>query len=73
MPKPKQSKLSPRQHAQSIAYLALVVGGILSYVAAEIILAVRPHPYHWLMALVGGVLIGLIVFGVAWWQWSHRA
>ena len=72
MPKKKSSKLTPKQHAESIAYLGLFVGFILAYVPAEIILAARPHPYHWGMALVGGILIGTTLYFVSLWQMKPR-
>jgi len=73
MPKKQSPKLTPKQHAQSMAYLGLFIGFILAYVPAEIILAVRPHPYHWLTALVGGLLIGSTIYFVSLWQMTHRS
>jgi hypothetical protein len=71
MPKHKPSKLLPREYAQSVSSLALLAGAILTYVTAEIVLATRPHPYHWVTALAGGLLVGGVVYGVAFWQRTH--
>jgi hypothetical protein len=72
MAKPIKSKLTPKQYAESAAYLAVLTGAVLMYVAAEIILAVRPHPYHWGTALIGGVLIGVTVYSLVLWQLKQR-
>ena len=65
MGKYKPSKLTPKAAAQSNALLALLFGALLSYVAAEIVLATRRHPYHWGPALAGGTLAVAVVHGVA--------
>lgn len=40
---------------------------ILSYVVARLALDGKPHPYHWLAVLVGG-LAGIPI-GWAWFRW----
>ncbi len=37
------------------------------YIGAEIAIAQKPHPFHWLTALLGGV-IGYFV-GQVWYRW----
>jgi len=72
MAKPIKSKLTPKQYAESAAYLAVLTGAVIMYVVAEIIFAVRPHPYHWGTALIGGVLIGGTVYSLVLWQLKQR-
>ena len=66
--KKKAASLTPSQYAQSTALFAAFIGFILMFVAAEIVLAIRPHPYHWGMAILGGAVIAVIVYYVAYWQ-----
>lgn len=70
--KKKASSLTPSQYAQSAALFAAFSGLVLLFVAAEIILALRPHPYHWLVAILGGGSIATIVYFVAYWQRTHK-
>jgi hypothetical protein len=40
----------------------------LGYVVGRIVLNAYPHPYHWMSALVGGIL-GV---GIGWlWYWKR--
>jgi hypothetical protein len=39
----------------------------LSYVVARIVLDGKPHPYHWLSGLIGG-LVGIGI-GWLWYRW----
>jgi hypothetical protein len=64
MPKRKHTKLSPQEEAQSAGCLAVLVGFLISYLAAEITLAARPHPYHWLATFVGTALAGAVAYGL---------
>jgi hypothetical protein len=40
---------------------------ILSYAVARAVLDGQPHPYHWMSALIGGV-VG-IPLGWLWYRW----
>ncbi len=50
-----------------MVYIGIVVFGLTGYVLAEIALGTRPHPLHWLSALVGAVLGYLL--GWLWYRW----
>jgi CHASE2 domain-containing sensor protein len=41
--------------------------GILAYAVARVVLDGRPHPIHWLAALIGG-LAGIPI-GWLWFRW----
>ncbi len=56
-----------RQGWPSVVYIGIVVFGLTGYVLAEIALGTRPHPLHWLSALVGAVLGYLL--GWLWYRW----
>jgi hypothetical protein len=49
-----------------VVYLWSFGLAILSYAVARIVLDGRPHPYHWLAGLLGG-LAG-IALGWAWYR-----
>lgn len=40
---------------------------IVSYALARVILNGKPHPYHWLAGLIGG-LAGILI-GWLWYRW----
>lgn len=71
--KKSSTSLAPGQYAQSIAILAAFVGFILLFVAAEILLSLRPHPWHWGTALVGGLLLAGVVYVLAYHQRASQA
>jgi hypothetical protein len=50
-----------------VVYMWSLTLAILGYVAARTILYTRPHPYHWLAALLGG-LAGIPI-GWCWYRW----
>lgn len=56
-----------RQGWPSVVYIGIAVFGLTGYVFAEIALGTRPHPLHWLSALVGAVLGYLL--GWLWYHW----
>lgn len=50
-----------------VVYLWTLGLGLLGYLIGEFFLSARPHPYHWLLLIVG-VILGLIV-GWLWYHW----
>lgn len=50
-----------------VIYLWIFGLGIISYAVARVALDGMPHPYHWLSAIVGG-LLGLPI-GWLWYRW----
>ena len=63
----KRSALrKPKQEWPAGVYLWSFALAILSYAVARIVLDGRPHPYHWLAGLLGG-LAG-IPLGWAWYR-----
>lgn len=60
--------ITPKEDAESVGFIALIAGFILVYLAAEAILAARPHPYHWISAGVGAAMIGAGAYGLTLWQ-----
>lgn len=68
MAKRKTTKITPKEDAQSFGYFALLGGFFASYLGAEAVLAVRPHPLHWLVAGIGGVVAGGIGYSVTLWR-----
>jgi hypothetical protein len=67
MKKSKMKKTAERKEWPLVVYMWTVGLALLSYMLARAILDVRPHPYHWLAALVGG-LAG-IPLGWLWYRW----
>jgi len=60
--------ITPKEDAESVAFIALMAGFILVYLAAEAVLAARPHPYHWILAGIGAAVIGASAYGLTLWQ-----
>jgi len=60
--------ITPMEDAESVGFIALIAGFILVYLAAEAALAARSHPYHWISAGIGAVLIGGGAYGLTLWQ-----
>jgi hypothetical protein len=56
-----------RKEWPAVVYFWVFGVSILSYVAARIILDGKPHPYHWLIALAGGM--AGIPLGWLWYRW----
>lgn len=56
--------LTPKEYAQSNAYLGVFVGFLSAYLGAEAVLAARPHPIHWLVAASGAALAGGGAYGI---------
>lgn len=51
----------------AVVYFWMFGMAILSYAVARIVLDGKPHPYHWLIALTGG-LAGILL-GWLWVRW----
>lgn len=51
----------------TVVYLWIIGLAFVSYVVARIVLDAYPHPYHWLSALLGGI-IGIAI-GWLWYRW----
>jgi len=60
--------ITPKEDAETFGFIGLFVGFIGIYLAAEIVLGARPHPYHWISAGIGAVLIGGGAYGLTLWQ-----
>lgn len=70
---PKHGReITPQEDAESFGYIGLFVGFLVAYIGAEAVLAARPHPYHWLTAGIGAVLVGGTTYGVIYWQRARR-
>lgn len=64
----KRKKTEKPKEWPSIVYLWMFGMIFLGYVIGRIALNAYPHPYHWLSALVGGIL-GV---GMGWlWYWKR--
>lgn len=58
-----------RKETPLITYFMAFFFSILGYlVLGKIILATRPHPIHWLSALIGGIF-GYFL-GLLWYRWK---
>lgn len=63
----KSKKHEKRKEWPVVVYLWTLGLGILSYVVARVVLDGKPHPYHWIAALIGG-LVGIPI-GWVWFYW----
>lgn len=65
----KTGKLESRKSKEwpVVVYLWAIGLGLIGYLAGEVTLSTRPHPYHWLLLLVG-ILLGIGV-GRFWYRW----
>ena len=72
MSKRKTTKITPKEDAQSIGYFALFGGALLAYLGAEAVLAARPHPWHWLVAGIGGAVAWVAGYGLSLWRLTRR-
>ena len=68
----RRREIIPKEDAESFGYLGASAGLIVAYLSAESLLAVRPHPIHWVVALTGAVLVGAATYGVILWQRIRR-
>ena len=67
MNKLKSRKLEKRKEWPAVVYIWIFGLGIISYTVARVILDGKPHPYHWIIAVIGG-LAG-IPLGWLWYRW----
>jgi hypothetical protein len=65
--RPGGEDLSERKEWPVAVYMWAFCLAIFSYVVARIILDGKPHPIHWLSAVIGG-LAG-IPLGWLWYRW----
>ena len=72
MPKRRRTRISPRQDAESVGYLALFGGFLAAYLAAEAALSAQPHPLHWLAASAGAAVAGGLSYGLTLWRLTRR-
>jgi hypothetical protein len=63
----KLRKTPVRNEWPAVVYLWAFGLTIMSYAIARFVLDGRPHPYHWLAALMGG-LAGIPI-GWVWYRW----
>ena len=71
MPKRKKA-IAPKEDAASFGYIGGLIGGFVAYLVAEITLAVRPHPIHWLVGLTGAIAVGAAAYGVTFMRQRRR-
>jgi hypothetical protein len=50
-----------------VVYVGIFGLGLLGYLISELALGARPHPIHWVVALIGAILGG--VLGWVWFRW----
>jgi len=62
----------PKEDAESFGYLGTFVGFIVAYLSAEALLAMRPHPIHWVVALTGAVWVGAVTYRAILCQRTRR-
>ena len=67
MKKTKSKKLENRKEWPVVVYMWAFGLTIISYVVARLVLDGKPHPYHWMIALIGG-LAGIPI-GWLWYRW----
>ena len=72
MSKRKYPKRRLHDDNPSYGYFALMGGFFVFYFAAELLLAARPHPTHWLAAGVGALLAGALGHGLTLWQRARK-
>ncbi len=69
--RPRASQPAPKRDWLPFAAFVGLTGGFLAaYLAAEMVLYLRPHPLHWLIAALGGV-VGY-GGGMAWQYFNTR-
>lgn len=72
MPKHKHSHITPKQQAQSIAFIAGIISYLLAYMGAEAAFVSRPHPIHWMTAFALAALVGVPAYFLALRHYNHR-
>ena len=69
--KRRSIKITPKEDAQSVAFFALLGGFFASYMGAEIVMSMRPHPLHWVLGGVGAAIAGVAGYGLTLWRRSR--
>lgn len=62
-----EKTVQKRKEWPAVVYFWAFGLAIVSYAVARAVLDGKPHPYHWLAALIGG-LVG-IPLGWLWFRW----
>jgi len=68
MPKRKETKISSKEQAQSMGYLAGFIAFFIAYLGAEVALNLQPHPYHWISAFAVAASVGILAYVIARWR-----
>jgi hypothetical protein len=50
-----------------VVFVGIFGLGLLGYVFSQVVTAAEAHPSHWLVALVGAILGGIL--GWLWYRW----
>jgi len=72
MPKHKETKISPKDQAQSVGLLGGFISFFIAYPGAEAALNLKPHPYHWITAFSAATVIGISGYALVLWQQKRR-
>jgi hypothetical protein len=67
MKKMTSRKLEKRKDWPVVIYVWAFGLMIMSYLVARVVLDGKPHPYHWIAAIIGG-LAGIPI-GWLWYRW----
>jgi hypothetical protein len=67
MHRTKSKKVASQNEVPAIVCRSAFGLGLLGFVIGRLALDGRPHPYHWLVALIGG--LGGILVGWLWYRW----
>lgn len=68
MPKHTSSKMTLGEEAQSYALIIGFITFFIAYLTAEALLAVQPHPYHWIAAFGTSGTLGVATYGIVVWR-----
>jgi hypothetical protein len=61
------NELKKSKEWPAVVYFSSFGLAIVSYAVARAVLDGQPHPYHWLSAIVGGI-VGIPI-GWLWYRW----
>ncbi len=50
-----------------VVYLWTVGLGLVGYLTGEFVFSTKPHPFHWLVLLIG-IILGILI-GWLWYRW----
>ncbi len=65
--RPSEEALEQRKEWPAVVYMWAIGLAVVGYAVARLVLDGKPHPYHWLAAIVSG-LVG-IPLGWLWFRW----